>query len=147
MPPASHLAILLLVLLVSLTRATLVPQAEYPSHPNCLASAILPAHEMAIVKRGWSYDGKTGPLKWGSLDPNYTMCSSGHRQSPVNFEMTDTRTPTLPLEIHYPEFFDEVTVENLGYTVELFAPQKRAWIVRDNVTYYLVQFHVHIPAE
>ena len=32
----------------------------------------------------WSYEGKTGPLRWGKLDPAYEACSKGHEQSPLD---------------------------------------------------------------
>ena len=32
----------------------------------------------------WTYEGKTGPLVWGKLDPAYEVCSKGHEQSPID---------------------------------------------------------------
>ena len=32
----------------------------------------------------WSYEGKTGPIVWGKLDPAYQACSKGHNQSPLD---------------------------------------------------------------
>ena len=32
----------------------------------------------------WTYEGKTGPLVWGKLDPAYEACSKGHEQSPID---------------------------------------------------------------
>ena len=32
----------------------------------------------------WDYAGKTGPLRWGKLDPAYQACSQGREQSPID---------------------------------------------------------------
>ena len=32
----------------------------------------------------WAYEGKTGPLVWGKLDPAYEACAKGHEQSPID---------------------------------------------------------------
>ncbi|XP_046362857.1 putative carbonic anhydrase-like protein 1 [Haliotis rufescens] len=34
----------------------------------------------------WSYEGLSGPDYWGILNPDWTMCKSGHQQSPINIE-------------------------------------------------------------
>ncbi|KAJ3343067.1 hypothetical protein HDU93_000237 [Gonapodya sp. JEL0774] len=120
------------------------------SHPNCLASAIVGRQEIGrIVKRAvdWGYEGGKGPFYWGSINPNYTTCSTGKYQSPINIDGTVPSNGTAPFNMVYPEKFSNVTVENLGFTVELFAPPKTAYIEREGVKYYLVNFHFHAPAE
>jgi carbonic anhydrase len=32
----------------------------------------------------FGYSGKTGPKHWGSLSPNFTLCSKGIYQSPID---------------------------------------------------------------
>src|SRR5262245_56275172 len=32
----------------------------------------------------WSYQGATGPEKWGTLDASNAACSAGGQQSPIN---------------------------------------------------------------
>lgn len=32
----------------------------------------------------WSYEGASGPLGWGALDPAFSTCATGDRQSPVD---------------------------------------------------------------
>ena len=32
----------------------------------------------------WSYDGDTGPERWGRLRPEWALCSDGKRQSPID---------------------------------------------------------------
>ncbi|XP_014257155.1 carbonic anhydrase-related protein 10-like isoform X2 [Cimex lectularius] len=34
----------------------------------------------------WTYDGISGPDFWGLINPDWSMCTKGRRQSPVNLE-------------------------------------------------------------
>ncbi|XP_073997738.1 carbonic anhydrase-related protein B isoform X3 [Rhodnius prolixus] len=34
----------------------------------------------------WTYDGISGPAFWGLINPEWSMCTKGRRQSPVNLE-------------------------------------------------------------
>lgn len=34
----------------------------------------------------WTYDGFSGPKFWGRLNPEWTLCSKGKHQSPINIE-------------------------------------------------------------
>ena len=34
----------------------------------------------------FGYSGNNGPDKWGNLDPTYSACSSGKKQSPINIQ-------------------------------------------------------------
>lgn len=34
----------------------------------------------------WSYDGDTGPEHWAELNPNFTTCTTGHNQSPIDLD-------------------------------------------------------------
>ncbi|KXS09963.1 carbonic anhydrase [Gonapodya prolifera JEL478] len=122
---------------------------------NCLASAIMSGDDFRSLRKRnnaaptlpWSYEGSAGPAFWGSLNPNYTSCSSGKRQSPINFTPNEKISVDAPFELWYPQSFDEVEVENLGATVEVAVPADTAFLKRDNVKYSLVQFHVHTPSE
>ncbi|TVT52352.1 MAG: carbonic anhydrase [Azoarcus sp. PHD] len=39
-----------------------------------------------VKGEGWSYGGDTGPERWGSLRPDWKICSEGKRQSPINLQ-------------------------------------------------------------
>ncbi|MGE0010751.1 MAG: surface-adhesin E family protein [Azoarcus sp.] len=39
-----------------------------------------------VKGEGWSYGGDTGPEHWGSLRPDWKICSEGKRQSPINLQ-------------------------------------------------------------
>ncbi|XP_063985080.1 carbonic anhydrase-related protein 10 isoform X2 [Diachasmimorpha longicaudata] len=34
----------------------------------------------------WTYDGISGPSFWGLINPQWSLCSKGRRQSPINIE-------------------------------------------------------------
>src|SRR5712691_11620827 len=91
----------------------------------------------------WSYEGATGPDKWGSLDAANSMCSTGTQQSPLDIgEPIDAQQP--PLKFAWGKRPD--TIVNNGHTIQLnFTPGDT--LVVGNRTYGLVQFHFHHPSE
>lgn len=92
----------------------------------------------------WSYQGNTGPLVWGKLDPAYRACSKGREQSPINIHGTHLNTALKPIEFHY--IAGPATVENTGHTIEV-QPYPGSYIVANGVRYDLVQLHFHHPSE
>ncbi|KXS09961.1 carbonic anhydrase [Gonapodya prolifera JEL478] len=144
-------------ILASLASAHPTPRA--PSghdhiHANCLASALMSRDDYAHLLRkraapvtDWSYEGATGPAFWSTINPNYTTCAMGTKQSPINLTPAETMSAAAPLTFMYPQTFAEVEVANLGRTVEVVVPAETAFIMRDGVSYSLVQFHVHAPSE
>ncbi|XP_032684118.1 carbonic anhydrase-related protein 10 isoform X5 [Odontomachus brunneus] len=46
---------------------------------------ILPESE-ASWEEWWTYDGISGPSFWGLINPQWSLCSKGRRQSPINIE-------------------------------------------------------------
>lgn len=56
------------------------------------ATALSCTTGLALSARGadpavpWGYRGAGGPERWGMLDPSYTACSDGARQSPVDIQ-------------------------------------------------------------
>jgi carbonic anhydrase len=52
---------------------------------SALATFVLAISAIAAAQTtNWNYQGKTGPLGWGKLDPAYEACSKGHEQSPIS---------------------------------------------------------------
>ncbi|HWG20831.1 MAG TPA: carbonic anhydrase family protein [Terracidiphilus sp.] len=92
----------------------------------------------------WSYQGKTGPINWGKLDPEYRACSQGHQQSPIDIRGAHLNKTLQPIEFHY--MAGPVTLENNGHTI-LVTVKPGSYIVANGVRYDLVQFHFHHPAE
>ncbi len=55
------------------------PIEKKPAKPNNKA-------EEAKKTLAWSYDGKEGPEHWGKLSEEFSMCSAGSTQSPIDIE-------------------------------------------------------------
>jgi carbonic anhydrase len=101
----------------------------------------------AATSRGadthWSYEGVTGPDKWGSLDAANGMCSTGTQQSPIDITgPIGARQP--PLLIRWNERPD--TIVNNGHTIQLNFAGGGTLRVGDR-SYALTQFHFHHPSE
>ena len=92
----------------------------------------------------WSYQGKTGPLDWGKLDPAYRVCAKGHEQSPIDIRGAHLNKALQPIEFHY--ISGPVKLENTGNTVRVYV-DPGSYIVYDGVRYDLQQFHFHPPSE
>ncbi len=105
------------------------------------ASAPPPQHSGSGTH--WSYEGETGPSHWGSLSPEYALCATGKRQSPVNI------AGTVPRDLPNVEFYYAPTpleIVNNGHTIQVnYAPG--SFIVLDHQRFDLVQFHFHSPSE
>ena len=93
----------------------------------------------------WAYEGAGGPQAWGKLQPEFSLCASGKRQSPINIEESQTlRGPAEPLQFSYQP--SNATVRHDGHTIEVSVIGDNALTVRGS-TYKLVQLHFHHPAE
>jgi len=91
----------------------------------------------------WSYEGATGPDKWGSLDAANGMCSSGTQQSPLDLVgPVSARQPRL--DIRWSKRPD--TIVNNGHTIQLNFAAGDPLKVGDR-SYALTQFHFHHPSE
>jgi len=91
----------------------------------------------------WSYEGETGPDKWGSLGGDGNACSTGTQQSPVDIART-IRSDVPRLGIAWTKHPD--TIVNNGHTIQLNLPEGGTLRVGNDV-YKLVQFHFHHPSE
>jgi carbonic anhydrase len=97
------------------------------------------------VKRSdtWSYEGETGPLKWGKINPAWAKCDSGGRQSPIDIR-DGIKVDLEPVAFEYGA--TGFNVVNNGHTVQVnFAPGNR--ITLTGRTYELQHFHFHRPSE
>jgi carbonic anhydrase len=91
----------------------------------------------------WSYDGVAGPAAWGGLRPDFQLCASGQRQSPIDIR------GGLAVELEAVKFDYQPTpfgVIDNGHTVQVNLPPGNAIEVGTR-RYELVQFHFHRPSE
>jgi len=92
----------------------------------------------------WSYEGKTGPLRWGKLDPAYQACSTGHEQSPIDIRGAHLNTALLPIEFHY--IAGAVTLENTGRAI-VGHVNPGSYIVTGGIRYNLIEYDFRHPGE
>lgn len=92
----------------------------------------------------WNYQGRTGPLVWGKLDPAYQACSKGQEQSPIDIRGVRLNSALQPIEFHY--IAGPVTIENDGRGIVVHV-NPISYIVVDGVRYKLVRYEFHRPSE
>jgi len=109
----------------------------------CL-SLTLCAVTLSAQSPNWTYEGKTGPIVWGKLDPSYQACGKGHEQSPIDIKGAHLDKSLQPIEFHY--MAASVELENTGNTVRVNV-KPGSYIIANGVRYDLQQFHFHHPAE
>jgi len=92
----------------------------------------------------WSYEGESGPAKWGSLAPEYAVCGNGRAQSPIDLASTGAaaRQPTVVLD--YKPL--PLTIMHNGHTV-VVEVANGSRITIDGKPFELLQFHFHTPSE
>ncbi len=92
----------------------------------------------------WSYMGKTGPVFWSKISPEYQACSKGREQSPVDIRNARLNTALQPIQFHY--IGGPVTLTNTGRTVQVHV-DPGSYIVANGVRYELLYFEFHSPSE
>ncbi|MBE9041980.1 carbonic anhydrase family protein [Oscillatoriales cyanobacterium LEGE 11467] len=91
----------------------------------------------------WGYGGEGNPTRWGELNPDYGLCETGTRQSPINIESVSISRFT-PIEFNYQSI--PLTVFNNGHTIQVNYAEG-SQIELDESVYKLLQFHFHTPSE
>lgn len=91
----------------------------------------------------WSYEGAEGPAHWGELSSDYTVCTDGSTQSPIDLTAADGED--LPdIVFNYGE--SHLNILNNGHTVQVNYDEGSSITVND-VKYDLIQFHFHAASE
>ena len=111
-----------------------------------LAALFLGTAAMAAAQNtaNWTYEGRTGPLRWGKLDPAYKACSDGHEQSPIDIRGAHLDKALQPIEFHY--IAGPITLENNGHGI-VGRVDPGSYIVAGGVRYNLVEFDFRHPGE
>lgn len=91
----------------------------------------------------WTYEGEEGPAHWGNLSPDYTACSTGKSQSPIDISKA-TPQDVANLVFHYKP--SKVNILNNGHTIQVNY-DTGSYLELDGVRFDLVQFHFHAPSE
>jgi carbonic anhydrase len=91
----------------------------------------------------WAYNGAAGPQTWGGLKPEFSLCGSGQRQSPI--DIRDGLAVDLePVRFDYQA--SRFGVIDNGHTVQVNVAQGNA-IEVGGKRFELLQFHFHRPSE
>ncbi|HSD39809.1 MAG TPA: carbonic anhydrase family protein [Rhodocyclaceae bacterium] len=109
--------------------------------------AVMPAQASAaavvLQDLHWSYEGLAGPENWGKLDAEFSVCTNGKRQSPIDIR-DGIKVEQEAIQFDYkPSFFR--IVDN-GHTIQITYGAGSHLTVMGR-TYDLVQMHFHHPAE
>jgi carbonic anhydrase len=107
--------------------------------------ALCPLCRPAFADEGahWSYEGGSGPAKWGDLDAANKVCTIGLQQSPIDI-VGPVKSQLPPLKISWAKSAD--TIVNNGHTIQLnFA--EGSWLTLGDKKYQLLQVHFHRPSE
>jgi carbonic anhydrase len=111
-----------------------------------LAALVLGLTAVSAAQSGanWTYEGKTGPLVWGKLDPAYQACSRGHEQSPIDIHGAHLNKALEALEFHF--IAGPVTLENTGRSIVAHV-DPGSLLVAGGVRYNLIELDFHHPSE
>jgi len=91
----------------------------------------------------WSYDGDTGPANWGVLRPEWALCGSGQRQSPIDIR-DGIKVDLEPIRFDYKP--SQFRIVDNGHTIQVTVGAGSSLQVMGRY-YDLVQFHFHRPSE
>jgi carbonic anhydrase len=109
-----------------------------------LGVAAIAATQIAAQTANWSYQGKTGSLVWGRLDPAYQTCAKGHEQSPIDIRGAHLNKALQPIEFHY--IAGSLKLENDGHTIVAHV-NPGSYMVANGVRYELIEFSFRHPSE
>jgi carbonic anhydrase len=91
----------------------------------------------------WSYQGETGPDRWGDLEAAYETCKTGLMQSPIDLARANT-VADVPVSVDYGEV--PLTIRNPGKTIQVdFEPGN--YLTTSGHVFGLAQVHFHTPSE
>ena len=91
----------------------------------------------------WGYEGDRGPVRWGSLDAEFSACADGTEQSPLN--LVGGGAGDFPA-IEFDYGLRLATVVNTGHTIQVNV-DRGSGIILDGIRYELLQFHFHHASE
>ncbi len=91
----------------------------------------------------WDYSGDAGPEAWGKMKPEFSKCSTGQRQSPIDIR-GGIAVQLEPIQFDYRTTGFSV-IDN-GHTVQVNLPSGNTITVLGR-RFELLQFHFHRPSE
>ena len=128
--------------------AAAVATARRPRHAASAAAGdanldIAANAGQSLLPTHWDYGGDQGPDAWGKMRPEFSKCSTGQRQSPIDIR-GGIAVDLEPIKFEYrPSGFS--VIDN-GHTVQVNVEPGNS-ITITGKRYELVQFHFHRPSE
>lgn len=109
-----------------------------------VSSLIMAASTGALASSElWSYEGETGPDKWGSLTPGWAVCSNGRYQSPIDIRGgVDANLGSISATIKSSTL--KFGLDGPTFAVPYDAGSK---LSMNGTNYELKQFHFHHQSE
>ena len=102
-----------------------------------------PVAEPSVETHDWTYDGDTGPERWGSLNAEFATCATGTEQSPIDLGgAASAVTDAVTFDYHD----SSLELVNNGHTVQVSYDAGSTMQV-EGERYELEQFHFHGPSE
>jgi len=118
--------------------------AEARRKKEAAAAAVVAAAAAAPkISNHWDYEGEFGPENWGKINPAWSQCGAGKRQSPI--DIRDGMKVNLD-EIDFNYRPSDYTEVDNGKTVQVNLARGNFMTI-GNQSYELVQFHFHRPSE
>jgi carbonic anhydrase len=122
-----------------------VPPKAALASPRPVAAAHKPggARHATRAPAPWGYQGPAGPQAWGGLQPQFSMCSTGQRQSPIDIR------EGLAVDLEAVQFNYQASgfaVVDNGHTVQVNVAPGNSIEVGGR-RFELQQFHFHRPSE
>jgi carbonic anhydrase len=111
---------------------------SHAAHGPAAAGTPLAHHEIH-----WSYDGEGAPANWGTLKPEWQLCNTGERQSPIDIR-DGIKVELEPIRFDYK--LSQFRIVDNGHTVQVTVGPGSSLQVMGRY-YDLVQFHFHRPSE
>jgi carbonic anhydrase len=134
------------------TVKSVAAHASVPAPPKAALAATRPvavahkeggATQAAHAPAHWDYHGPAGPQAWGGLQPQFSMCSTGQRQSPIDIR-EGLAVDLEPVQFNY-QASGFAVVDN-GHTVQVNVAPGNSIEVGGR-RFELQQFHFHRPSE
>jgi carbonic anhydrase len=119
------------------------PKTSAKASAHTASASKKPAAGHADVHAHWAYNGAAGPQSWGGLKPEFTLCGSGQRQSPIDIR-GGLAVDLEPVRFAYQE--SRFGVIDNGHTVQANMAQGNAIEVAGK-RFDLLQLHFHRPSE
>lgn len=120
--------------------------ADEASDDDGSAEAAVLAHLAGLQPRPWSYEGDTGPGRWGDMHGNYAACKTGTRQSPIDIVRKEVRTDRSLELVDFGYSNIPLRIFNDGHTVQV-KNDTAAAINAAGDTWRLVRLQLHAPSE